>query len=160
MLENGVATPQELVDAILKCSEEKPCEEERTLIEQSYPLLLAGLAGVSLAIPMFRVLRTIRAAFFSLTGALSAFLSRIPWVGRFFGEANFSAPAAGAAFETAAAGLTPEYLAAVASSQSILSRIQAAVKVEGVTAALLFLAGYIGSAFDVEPTGDDNGEQA
>lgn len=160
IFENGQGTPEEIRDACEKClpEREEECQEEKSLIEQSYPLLLAGLATLTLAIPVFRALRAVRTAFFAVRDVLTTWLSRIPWIGRYFQSSNIGAAAAGASFETAAAGLTPEYIAAVAQSQSILARIQAAVKVEGVTAGLLFLAGLQASLFDILP-GDENGEQ-
>jgi succinyl-CoA synthetase alpha subunit len=88
------------------------------------------------------------------------FLSRIPWLGRYFSTSNVSAAAAGASFESAAAGLTPEYIAAVAQSQNILARVQAAVKVEGVTASLLFLAGLSASIFDILPSSEEDEPEA
>lgn len=154
IFEAGLATPDELCEWVTDCvpDEDKPCQKEKSLIEQSYPLLLAGLAGVSLALPIFRVLRS--ASF--LLGVGRTVLQDVPWVGRFFrvtaGEAA-GATSAGT-FEAAAAGLTPEYLQAVATSASILSRLQVAAKAEGIVAVLLGLAGYVGSTFDIFPDQD------
>lgn len=158
IFEEGLATPDELCEWITDCvpDEDKPCQKEKSLIEQSYPLLLAGLATLTLALPVLRLVRT-------ASSVVRGFLSSIPWLGRFFAiEAEGASTTiargavAGSSFEAAAAGLTPEYLQAVATSQSILSRLQVATKAEGIVAVLLGIAGFVGSSFDVFPE-DDGG---
>jgi len=142
MLENGLATPEEIIDACSKCflDEDKPCREERELIEQSHTLLLGGLAALTLAVPFFRYARALTAAFRPAFGAIGTALQRAG-----FGFTVRTDAAAATGFEAAQAGLTPEYLAAVSKSASILSRLQVAARATTATQGLLALAGLTAS---------------
>lgn len=153
MLENGLATPEEIIDACSKCflDEDKPCREERELIEQSHTLLLGGLAALTIAVPYFKVVSVLRNLFGAVIRGSQGILRQFG-----FTFSIRTAPADVAAFEAAQAGLTPEYLAAVSKSATILSRLKMAATASTSTEVLLLFAGLTASlssfVFDAPPS--------
>jgi len=144
MIENGIALPDEIMEACSKCfpEDEKPCRKERAAIEEAYPLLLGGLAAVTLLIPIARAARTVRSAALFVQTQIVKFFQGIPWLARFV-----AAPTAEAAgFEAAAASLAPSYVAAVAKTADILAKLEKTTKVGSTPiVTLLILAGVLRS---------------
>lgn len=160
VFENGQGTPDEIREACEKClppREQEECQEERELIEQVAPLLFAGLATLAMFIPIARVFAVIRRVALIAWAAISPFVAGIPWIGRVVTKVPqvgaIPAASAEAEFIAAQAALSPQYVAAIASTAKILNRLQKQVETTGPLLFLLALAGIT-----VEQISDDEEE--
>lgn len=159
MFENGFL-PEDIVQAVSECfpEDEKPCRKERSLIEESFPLLAAGAAAMTMLLPFARIGRWLAglasAARVAVFNILHGF--RIPWLSRLLGN-----PSNQTAFDVAQANLTKEYLAAMATATDIIVKAQASARISPTVKAFLAIAGIGVISFETHDaiTGDFDGEQ-